>query len=601
MPAIRAGAREIHYSSAWQRTRFLVRDMMVGVAEESPLTDVLSHRARRPGISGWTVATWAIALVACLPVVSIVVIATGADGEAWRHLAATILPRAFGRTLLLMAGVGCLTLLIGVTTAWLVSCCTFPGRRWFAWLLVLPLAMPTYIVAFCYLELFDYSGWVQTGIRTAFGFQSAADYWFPSVRSLEGAIVLLSLVLYPYVYITARASFLQQSVSALEAGRTLGHGPWSCFFRIALPMARPAVAAGVALALMETINDIGAVELLGVQTLTVSIYQTWLQRGSLAGAAQIACALLLIAVALLVAEKLARRGRRFHALGGVHRLMPMQDLSGPGQMLAMLACFLPILLGFLLPAAVLVDGALTRDAQAQAAAFLRSAGNSMLLAFAASAITVVCGVVLAYAHRLRPTGSTPTIVRVAGIGYAVPGTVLAVGLLAPLAWFDNAVSDLAERLFGAPTGLILSGSVAALLIAYVCRFLAVASNGVEAGFRKASPNMDAAARTLGRSPARALFEVHVPLLAPALFGAAVLVFVDAMKELPATLLLRPFNFETLATQVYLSASLERFAEASLPALAIVAAGIAPVLLLHATTSLIFRKNSPDRRFSAALT
>ncbi len=574
---------------------------MTGVAAEPDPPDYRPRSARRPALSGWTIATWAIALVACLPLVSIVVIAAGADSEAWRHLMATILPRAAGRTLLLMVGVGCLTLLIGVTTAWLVSCCKFPGRGWFAWLLVLPLAMPTYIVAFCYLELFDYAGWVQTALRATGGFESAADYWFPSVRTLGGAIVLLSLVLYPYVHIPARASVLPQSVSALAAGRTLGHGPWSCFFRIALPLARPALVAGVALALMETINDIGAVELLGVQTLTVSIYQTWLQRGSLAGAAQIAFALLVLVLALLMAERLARRGRSFHALAGTHRLMPMQDLSGPGQILAILACSLPILFGFILPAAVLVDGALTQDARAHAGAFLTSAGHSIGLALAAAAITVIFGIVVVYAQRLRPRGSTRVMAQVASIGYAVPGTVLAVGLLAPLAWFDNAVSGLAERVFGAPTGLIVSGSVAALLIAYVCRFLAIASNAVEAGFRKTSPNMDAAARTLGRSPARTLAEVHIPLLHPALLAAAILVFVDAMKELPATLLLRPFNFETLATQVYLSASLERFAEASLPALAIVAAGLVPVLLLHATTSLIFRANGPNRRFSAALT
>jgi iron(III) transport system permease protein len=559
-------------------------------------------RSMRPRLSAWTVGAVAAAVFAAAPFVSIAIVAAGGDGETWRHLAATVLPRAAGRTLVLMAGVAALTLLIGVATAWLVTSCDFPGRRWFAWLLVLPLAMPTYIVAFAYLELFDYAGWLQTALRGAFGFESAADYWFPRVRSMEGAIALLSFVLYPYVYLTARASFLQQSAAAIEVGRTLGCGPWACFFRVALPLARPALAAGVALALMETINDIGAVELLGVPTLTVTIYQTWLQRGSLSGAAQIALALLLIVFALIWAERAARGGRAFHALSGGHRILGPIRLRGVSAWLASAACALPILFGFVFPAVVLVDGAMSQSAASVAPAMGAAALNSASLAAAAAALTVGLGVALAYALRLSPGRLTSTAWRISALGYAIPGTVLAVGLLAPLASVDRALNALGG-LFGADSGLWLSGTVAALLIAYACRFLPVASSAIDAGFRKVSPNLDAAARTLGRSASGALVSVHLPILRPALAAGALLVFVDAMKELPATLLLRPFNFETLATEVYLYASLEQFAQASLPALGIVISGLAPVLLLHAALDAPGREKwsiFAPRRFSAVL-
>jgi iron(III) transport system permease protein len=440
--------------------------------------------------------------------------------------------------------------------------------------------MPTYIIAFCYLELFDYSGTVQTALRGLFGWNSAADYWFPEIRSLGGGILIMSFVLYPYVYLTARASFLQQNVCALEVSRTLGRTAWGTFWSVALPLARPALVAGVTLALMESLNDIGAVEFLGIQTLTVSVYTTWLERSSLPGAAQISWVMLLFVFALIYIERNARRRQRFHHTTGKYTLLPEQSLSSASGILALIACALPILIGFVLPVSVLFNSAIANLAESLKPEFWKAAEHSLMLAASAALIAVVVGVVLAYACRASRSKLVHGAAALASVGYAVPGTVLAIGILIPLAGFDNAFDAFMRSTFGISTGLLLSGSAVGLVMAYTVRFLAISYGTVDAGFKKTSVNLDAASRTMGVSISQTLWRVHLPILTPVLGAAGLLVFVDSMKELPATLLLRPFNFDTLATHVYALASLDLFEEGAMAALAIVVIGLAPVFFLH---------------------
>lgn len=537
-------------------------------------------RLSEGGNLGWSIAALILSLIALAPLIAIAVIAFQSSGDAWPHLVANVLPGAVRRTLGLMLGVGVLTLMIGTGTAWLVTMYRFPGRRAFQWLLLLPLAMPTYIIAYCYLELFDYSGAVQTSMRGLFGWQNAQDYWFPDIRSLGGAIFVMSAVLYPYVYITARASFIAQSVCVIEASRTLGRSASETFWQIALPLARPALAAGVALALMETLNDIGAVEFFGVRTLTVAVYDTWLDRGSLAGATQIACVMLMFVFVLLFLERALRHGRQFHHTTGKYRDLPEDMLRGMKGVLAVLACALPLLVGFVLPAYVLVGDAIVHISSGLSPAFWQAALHSLALAFAAAVLGVTFAVVLAYGRRQTRSKLVHVASLVPAISYAVPGTVLAIGLLIPLAGLDNAIDGVMRSVFGVSTGLVFSGTAFAIVLAYTIRFLAASLGAVESGLSKISRNIDAAGRTLGATVSDMLWTVHLPLLRPALGAAAMLVFVDSMKELPATLLLRPFNFDTLATQVFTLASLYRYEEAGLSALTIVLVSLAPVLLLH---------------------
>lgn len=537
-------------------------------------------RLRSSGNLGWSVAAILISLIMSAPLLAIFLQASESSGDTWPHLLSTVLPASTLTTVSLMAGVGFTTLLLGTGTAWLVTMYRFPGSAVFEWLLLVPLAMPTYIIAFCYLELLDYSGVLQTWLRDVFGWQSAADYWFPDIRTLGGAVFVMSFVLYPYVYLTARSSFLQQSACALEVSRTLGRTAWGAFFSVGLPLARPALAAGVTLALMESLNDIGAVEFLGVQTLTVSIYTTWLERSSLPGAAQISVVMLGFVLVLILAERTARRRQRFHHTTGKYSHLPEERLGPLGRVAAMLACALPIFMGFVLPVSVLVETAVANLAEGMDAAFWRAASHSLLLALTTAFVAVLLGLVLTYAGRITRSKLVHGATAVAAVGYAVPGTVLAIGVLVPLATFDNAFDAWMRSAFGVSTGLILSGTAFAVVLACTVRFLAVSIGALDAGFRKTPVSLDAAARTLGAPLSQILWRVHLPLLYPALGAALLLVFVDTMKELPATLLLRPFDFETLATHVYALASLDQFEEAGMAALAIVVIGLAPVFLLH---------------------
>ncbi|SHO63516.1 iron(III) transport system permease protein [Pseudoxanthobacter soli DSM 19599] len=527
---------------------------------------------------GWSVAVAVLAAAALAPLVAVVVLAFGPSDGVWSHLVSTVLPRAIAETAWLMAGIGIVTGVVGVGAAWAVTMYRFPGRRVLDWALLLPLAVPTYIAAFAAVELLDFAGPVQSGLRAVLGVTSKRDYWFPEVRTLGGAVFVMGTVLYPYVYLSARATFLMQSAAALDVARTLGAGPWRLFFRVALPLARPAIAVGISLALMESLNDIGAVQYLGVRTLTVSVYDTWLNRNSLAGAAQISVAMLAAMFALVAVERAARRRQRFHAGSRAAVVVPRPLPRGRGLAVAAF-CALPVVAGFVLPALVLARSALRRLDQASDPALALAGFHSISLAIVAAVSTVAAGAAVAYAVRLKP-GRWPRVgAAIASIGYAVPGTVLAVGILMPLSSLDAALARTLRDLFGLAAGLMLAGSGAGLVYAYCVRFLAVPIGNVETGLGRLSPHLDMAARTLGRSAAGTLRDVLLPLLRPSIATAGLIVFVETMKELPATVLLRPFNFETLATTVFNAASRERFEDGALAALAIVAVGLVPVIVL----------------------
>lgn len=535
----------------------------------------------RPPVSGsllLRVAAGAVVLLVLLPLLALGWTASRGSGDLWPHLIANVIPHALMETTLLVAGVGAVVGVIGTGTAWLVAVCRFPGRGAFEWALLLPLAIPTYIQAFVYVDAVHPLGPIPTLIRTLFGLRPR-ELWLPEVRSLPGCIVLLGLVLYPYVYLSARAAFLVQTASVLDAARTLGTGAGEAFFRIALPLARPAIAVGVTLALMETVNDIGASEFLGVQTLTLSIYSTWLNRSSLPGAAQIALCMLLVMFALVMMERWGRRKLKTGSIGDRARPPARRTLSPGAATLAFLACLIPVLLGFVLPAGHLALSAWKRLAfHGIPGTILVETANTALFAGLGTALALLLGFAVVVALRTGALRSSLAL-RLSGLGYAVPGTVLAVGLLVPLAAFDNAVSGLSRQLTGVSTGLLLSGSGAALVIAYVIRFLAIPVGGLEAGYGKIGTTLDMAARSLGERPGGVVRLIHLPMLRPALGTAALLVFVDCMKELPATLMLRPLNFETLASHVYAEAARGTYEDGALAALLIVLVGLVPVILL----------------------
>lgn len=544
--------------------------------------------ASRFGSGAWTLGALIVAGLIALPLIAVIVLALDPSDGIWPHLLSTVLPLYARTTFALMLGVGLGTIVIGVGTAWLTTMCRFPGARLFEWALLLPLAMPAYVVAYVYTDMLEYAGPVQGALRALFGWESPRAYWFPEIRSLGGAIAMMTLVLYPYVYLLSRAAFLEQSVCVLEVSRTLGRSPWSGFLDVALPLARPAIVVGVSLVLMETLNDFGTVDFFAVPTFTAGIYDVWLNMGSAAGAAQLAVVMLTVVLVLIAMERLARRGQRYHHTTTRYRALPSYRLRGVRRALAVVACALPVVFGFAAPAGVLLTFALRTPPVTLGGSFLDYAANSLTLSVGAAAVAVAVGLFLAYGVRLGGGRVLRSAVRFAGIGYAVPGAVLAVGVLIPMAALDNAVDGLMRRTLGVSTGLLLSGTLFALVFAYVARFLALSLGAVEAGLGKITTGMDGAARTLGRGPGRTLLGVHLPMMKGTILTAAILVFVDCMKELPMTVLLRPFNFDTLATYVHQYASSELLEECAAGALAIVAAGILPVIAL----SLTIRRSRP---------
>ena len=538
----------------------------------------------RSAAEPWRLSAFAIAALTVLPVLGILLLAFFPSENIWPHLMATTLPKYIVNTLLLLVGVGVSVFITGVATAHLVTAYEFPLRKSLEWLLLLPLAVPAYVIAYLYTDLLEFAGPLQSTLRALLGWRLASDYWFPEVRSLGGAIMLMGLVLYPYVYLMARASFLEQSGHLPDVSRLMGRGPLQTFFYVSLPVARPAIAVGVALALMETLNDFGTVDFFAVQTLTAGLYDVWLNMNNLGGAAQIAATMLTFVILLISLEYIGRRNHRFYQSAGPFGDKTRRILSGKLRWAAVLVCVLPVLFGFFVPAALLLKHAVAHFETAWSAEFRGYAFNSLRVSAIASATCVVLAVVMGYARRLYPASPVAAAARIASLGYAVPGAVLAVGVLIPFAAFDNAVDGFFRARFGVSTGLLLSGTTFALIFTCVIRFLAVSIGALESSFSKVPQSMDMAARTLGHGALPTLRRFHLPLLKGGALTAALIVFVDCMKELPATLILRPFNFETLATHVYHFASDEMIEQSALGALCIVLAGLLPVIILSRAIS-----------------
>jgi len=538
---------------------------------------------RLPRTDGWSLTVLAVAAVMGLPILVVLGYLFTPAGDVLAHLADTVLQEYVLNSLILMVGVSAGVLSMGVTCAWLTTQFEFPGRRFFSWALLLPLAIPAYIIAYTYTGVFGFEGPVQTQLRDWLDLRYG-EYWFPEIRSIGGAVLMLSLVLYPYVYMMARAAFLEQSHGTIEVSRVLGKGPWGAFFSVALPLARPAIVTGLSLALMETLADYGTVQYFGVNTFTTGIFRTWFGLGDSAAAAQLAAMLMGFVFALIILERWSRRRARFHHSGQKHAPPRARRLTGRNRWLAFSACVLPLFFGFVLPAAQLLYWSLVTATTGLDSRFLGLTLNSLILAAAAAAIAVALALILGYGKRLRPTRTVNAGVRLAAMGYAVPGTVIAVGVLLPFAWLDNTLDAWMREQFGISTGLLLSGTLTALIFAYTVRFLSVSLQAVEAGLGKIRMSMDDAARSMGRGPLAVLRDVHLPLMKSTVLTALLLVFVDVLKELPATLILRPFNFNTLAVRAYEMAADERLADAGAPALMIVAVGIIPVIMLSRAIS-----------------
>ena len=527
----------------------------------------------------WSAGAVVIAALVLLPIVSVIWIALNPAENIWPHLLATTLPRYVANTLILMLSVGALTAAMGTGAAWLVVMYRFPGRRWLEWALLLPLAIPAYIGAYALVDFMEYAGPVQTGLREIFGWSSARDYPFPEIRSRGAAVLVLSAALYPYVYLLARAAFREQSGARLEVARTLGAGPLARFWRVGMPLARPAIAAGVAIVMMETVNDFGTVEYFAVQTLTTGLFSVWLEGYNAGGAAQIATVILALILVLVALEKISRRRLRFH--GTTRGLRPVEPipLSGLAGWMAMLACLIPFAAGFILPAGVILSHAL-RNAEVWAAPGLLAAlGRTLTVGGLAALVTVAAGLFMVYGVRLTGRRLPRLLLPVTTIGYAAPGAVLGIGILIPMAAADHALADAAERLLGVDIGLLMTGSAAALVFAYSVRFFAIAEGAADAAIGRVSPSLPMAARALGQTARGALVRVYMPLIRGSVGTALLLVFVDCVKELPATLLLRPFNYNTLATRVYEQASLENLGDAAPAAVLVILVGLAAVLLL----------------------
>jgi iron(III) transport system permease protein len=542
----------------------------------------------------WRLGALAVAAIVALPLVGIASSLFSAQGELWRHLAETQLGDIARNTVVLLIGVGLGTVVIGTGTAWLVTMCRFPGSRMLQWALLLPLVMPTYIIGYAYADLLTFAGPLQSGLRATMGW-SRGDYWFPEIGSPQGVALLFTLVLYPYVYLAARTAFLAQSQSLLEASRILGNGPWRTFLRIGLPLARPAIAAGAALALLETLADFGTVQYYGIHTFTTAIYRTWYGLGNREGAAQLSMVLIVIAVALVALEYRSRGRAGFTIASNLRYVAEPVQLSLPAGLAALAACALPILLGFVVPTAHLAQLALSSGVLVTDPRFVGDAFNSLILATVAAVIIVGLAVFLSYAGRLVRRRLLHRTIAFASLGYAIPGAVIAVGVLLPLAFADHGLDLLSRQMLGVPTGLLLSGTAFALVVAYTVRFLAVGMANVAPGLAAIDPAMDASARILGARPREVLWRIHLPMLRAPALTAGLVAFVEVLKELPATLLIRPFNFDTLAIGVYRFASDERLAQAAVGSILIVSVSLAPVILLSRSVAASGRPTSspPD--------
>lgn len=534
-----------------------------------------------------------MAILTALPILVVFGFVFVPAPDVWQHLVDTVLKDYLSNTFWLAIGVSVGVLVIGIPAAWLNSMCDYPGRRIFEWALLLPLAMPAYIIAYTYTGMLDFSGPVQSGLRELTGW-GYGDYYFPEIRSLQGAILMLSLVLYPYVYLLARAAFLEQSICVLEVSRTLGANQWQSFFRVALPLARPAIITGLSLALMETLADFGTVQYFGVSTFTTGIFRTWFGLGDSAAAAQLSAILMGFVFILILMERWSRRKARYHHTTSKYSHIKKYKLTGSTAWLATLVCLLPVLLGFLIPVGQLVYWSVTTAEEGLTSDFALLVGHSLLLASLAAVFALILALILGYGKRVNDTLMVNFTARIAAMGYAIPGTVIAIGVLIPFTWIDTQLNTWTKELFGFNIGLLLSGTLFTLLFAYNVRFLSVSLQAVESGLGKIKPTIDNAGRSLGLNASGVLYRLHLPMMKGTLLTALLLVFVDVLKELPATLILRPFNFNTLAVRAYEMASDERLADAGLPSLMIVLAGIIPVILLSRAITRSRAGNSPTR-------
>jgi len=552
-------------------------------------TAMITHQNRqsnlRRSLDGWSLGALAIAGVVLAPMLAVVWIAFHPTHNIWPHLISTVLPRYFGNTVLLMAGVGVLTAAVGTGAAWLVVMYRFPGQRWLDYALLFPLAIPAYIGAYALVDFLDYSGPLQGAMRAAMGWTTPRDYRFPEVRSAGFAIIVLSAALYPYVYLLARAAFREQSGCSYEVARALGSGPVALFRRVGLPLARPAIATGVALALMETVADYGTVQHFGVQTLTTGVFSTWLDGNNAGGAAQIAGVILTLILLLVALERISRRNARFHRLSRSSRPVNPTSLTGLRGWTATAMCLIPFILGFVMPVGVMGLHAIRKPEAWLEPGLGQAALNTLLVGGVAAMVTVGAALFLVYGVRLAGRGLARIVLPVTTLGYAAPGAVLAVGILIPLAALDHRLADGVLAITGYDPGLMMTGTAAALVLAYAVRFFGIAQGAVDAAFGRISPSLPMAARSLGRTARGTLGAVYLPLMRGSVTTALLVVFVDCVKELPATLLLRPFNFNTLSTRLYELVSLERLGEAAPAALLVSAVGLAAVALLARTTRL----------------
>jgi iron(III) transport system permease protein len=532
----------------------------------------------------YTGALILVSLILSLPLFAVISSFLIPAPDVWQHLLDTVLKEYVLNSLILMLGVAGLTLVLGIIPAWLVTMCRFPLSRTLEWALLLPLAIPAYIIAYTYTGILDTSGPVQTLIREFTGWQYG-EYWFPEVRSIGGAITMLSFVLYPYIYLISRAAFIEQSICALEVARTLGCGPYKTFFRVALPLARPAIIVGLSLVLMETLADYGTVQYFGIATFTTGIFRTWFGLGSSSAAAQLSAILMLFIAVLIFLEYWSRKQQRYHHTSNRYSTLTQKKLRGKHAVFAAVLCCLPVLLGFLVPVIFLIKWAWLTYGKVVNDQFLNLMWNSIMLAASAALIATVLALFMAYGKRRISNPLTRIAVNLSGMGYAIPGTVIAVGVMLPFAWVDKLIDGFFRTHFDYSTGLLLSGTLVAVMFAYIARFLAVSLKTVDAGLTKIKPSMDEAGRSIGLKPFTLLRKIHMPMMRGSLLTAVLLVFVDVLKELPATLILRPFDFNTLAIRAYELANEERLADAACPSLAIVLVAIIPVIYLSRSISM----------------
>lgn len=535
----------------------------------------LSGKWNHQLINGWVGWVLILAIIIAIPLIIIFFNITTDAGDTWQHIVRNLMPGYVWNTVILMTGVAFLTFIIGVSTAWLVSVYEFPGRKFFSWALILPIALPAYISGFTWAGILDYTSPVYVFLRNSFGIDTG-QFLFFNILSMPGAILILSLALYPYVYLITRAYFTRQSSNLLEVAASLGKKPGYVFWSVALPLARPAIVAGVSLALMEVLNEYGLVRYFGIDTFTTGIFTAWFAFSNPAATLKLSAFLMIFVLILILAEKYQRRKMRFDTIGNSYNPVKIKKLKPLHTSGALILCSIPFSLGFFIPVLMLIYWGFQTAASVVDYRFWELLGNSFLLASISSVLVVVLATIIAFTVRSFPGVTVKFLTQTATLGYALPGAVVAIGILIPFIWLENQLSEL----ISGGMRIALTGTWFALIYAYIVRFMAVGYNSIESGFEKISVSLDEASRSLGISNLKTLLKINIPLLKSSLISAAILVFIDVLKELPLTLILRPFNFDTLAIRAYEFASDERIAEAAPASLIIVITGLIPVIILN---------------------